>query len=279
MIVFPNCKINLGLRILRKRADGYHDLDTVFYPLPLQDAVEIISNGNTQDLKSSISFFSSGASIAIPTEENICVKAYRLLKKDFPQLPPVTMHLHKIIPAGAGLGGGSADGAFTLKLLNEKFNLNLDTKQLIQYAMQLGSDCPFFILNQPCVASGRGEIMEAIKLDLAHYKFILVNPGIHISTAWAFSQIAPALPVKTLKKIIQQPIETWKNELINDFEIPVFKNYPEIKEIKNNLYKAGAVYAALSGSGSSVFGMFKKETKLSINFPGHYFIKELNSQP
>lgn len=172
------------------------------------------------------------------------------------------MHLHKIIPTGAGLGGGSADGAFALKLLNEKFNLGLNIEELNHYASQLGSDCPFFILNKPCVATGRGEILEPINLNLPGYKFVLVNPGIHISTSWAFSQITPALPRRSIKEIIQHPIETWKNELTNDFEIPVFKNYPEIKEIKDSLYKSGAVYTALSGSGSTVFGIFKKNQRL-----------------
>lgn len=279
MIVFPNCKINLGLRLLRKRPDGFHDLETVFYPLPLKDAIEIITfeNGN-QDSKSSISFSSSGYSLEIPAEENICIKAYRLLKKDFPQLSEIKLHLHKIIPAGAGLGGGSADGAFTLKLLNEKFDLDLSTKELIHYAIQLGSDCPFFILNQPCFASGRGEILEPIRLDLSKYNFILINPGISISTGWAFSEISPILPKKALKEIIHQPIETWKDELLNDFENHVFKKHPEIKEIKDSLNRAGAVYASLSGSGSTVFGLFEKEIKTSFSFPAHYFIKELNSE-
>jgi 4-diphosphocytidyl-2-C-methyl-D-erythritol kinase len=276
MLSFPNCKINLGLHILRKRADGFHDLETVFYPLPLKDALEVISDTEkNKNAAPSISFTSSGSPIEIQAEENICVKAYHLIKKDFTQLPAIKMHLHKIIPTGAGLGGGSADGAFALKLLNEKFNLGLSIEALKHYALQLGSDCPFFILNKPCVATGRGEILEEIQLDLSDYKFVLVNPGIHINTSWAFSQITPALPERSIKEIIQQPIATWKNELINDFEIPVFKNYPEIKEIKDNLYKSNAVYAGLSGSGSTVFGIFKKETKTSFAFPEHYFIKEL----
>ncbi|HVT84866.1 MAG TPA: 4-(cytidine 5'-diphospho)-2-C-methyl-D-erythritol kinase [Chitinophagaceae bacterium] len=279
MLSFPNCKINLGLHILRKRTDGFHDLDTVFYPLPLKDALEVISNTEkNKNPTATISFTSSGSPIEIQTEENICVKAYHLLKKDFPQLPAIKMHLHKIIPAGAGLGGGSADGAFALQLLNEKFNLGLNTEQQKQYALQLGSDCPFFIVNVPCVATGRGEIMEEISLDLSGYKFVLVNPGIHINTAWAFSQITPTLPKRSVKEIIQQPIETWKHELINDFEIPVFKNYSEIKEIKDTLYRSNAVYAGLSGSGSTVFGVFAKETKTSFSFPAHYFIKELPSK-
>ena len=276
MLTFPNCKINLGLHILQKRADGFHDLETVFYPLPLKDALEVISDiEKNKNSTPSISFSSSGSPIEIQTEENICVKAYHLIKKDFPQLPAIKMHLHKIIPTGAGLGGGSADGAFALKLLNEKFNLRLSIEELKHYGLQLGSDCPFFILNKPCVATGRGEILEEIQLDLSDYKFVLVNPGIHINTGWAFSQITPTLPKRSAKEIIQQPIETWKNELITDFESTVFKNYPEIKEIKDSLYRSNAVYAGLSGSGSTVFGIFKKESKTSFFFPSHYFIKEL----
>jgi 4-diphosphocytidyl-2-C-methyl-D-erythritol kinase len=279
MLSFPNCKINLGLRILRKRTDGFHDLETVFYPLPLKDALEVITDDEkNQNSTASISFTSTGSPIEIQAEENICVKAYHLIKKDFPQLPAIKMHLHKIIPTGAGLGGGSADGAFVLKLLNEKFSLRLSPEQLKHYALQLGSDCPFFIMNRPSVATGRGEILEEIQLDLSDYKFVLVNPGIHINTGWAFSQITPTLPKISIKKIIQQPIATWKNELINDFEIPVFKNYPEIKKIKEGLYTSNAVYAGMSGSGSTVFGIFKKEMKTSFSFPAHYFVKELFSE-
>lgn len=276
MLTFPNCKINLGLHILRKRVDGFHDLETVFYPLPLKDALEVINdNEKNKNSTSSVSFSSSGSPIEIPLEENTCVKAYHLIRKDFPQLPAIKMHLHKIIPTGAGLGGGSADGAFALQLLNEKFDLGLSIEELKHYGLQLGSDCPFFIVNKPCVATGRGEILEPINLNLSGYKFVLVNPGIHINTGWAFSQITPALPKRSVKEIIQQPIAMWKNELTNDFEIPVFKNYPEIKEIKDSLYRSGAVYTALSGSGSTVFGIFKKESKTSFFFPSHYFIKEL----
>jgi 4-diphosphocytidyl-2-C-methyl-D-erythritol kinase len=191
----------------------------------------------------------------------------------------VQIHLHKVIPAGAGLGGGSADGAFTLKLLNQQFNLDLSTKKLIDYALQLGSDCPFFIINKPCYATGRGEILEPINLDLSAYKFILINPGIKVSTAWAFAQLSEAPPKEgtTLKQIIQQPVETWKNNLTNDFEEPVFKHFPEIKIIKEKLYETGAVYASMSGSGSTVYGIFKKETGLTVSFGDKYFVKELIS--
>jgi len=227
--------------------------------------------------KEKFKFSTSGFSIEGEPEKNICIKAYDLLKKDLPQLPAVQMHLHKAIPMGAGLGGGSADGAFTLKLLNKKFDLSLSEKQLINYSLELGSDCPFFILNKPCFATGRGEILEQTELDLSEYKFLIVHPPIHISTAWAFSTIKPLKSVKSIKQIIQQPISTWKTELINDFEKPVFESHPEIKNIKEKLYDAGAIYASMSGSGSAVYGIFKKEKAISISFPDNYFVKTLFS--
>ena len=274
MIIFPNCKINLGLNILRKRRDGYHDLETIFYPLPLHDVLEIITLPGEG---SSLSFTTSGSIIEGSNDNNLCVKAYDLVKRNHPTLPPAKIHLHKAIPTGAGLGGGSADAAFTLKLLNEKFGLQLTIHQLIDYALQLGSDCPFFIINKPAFAEGRGEIMEPIALDLSAYKFIIVNPGIHINTAKAFSGITPAPPTKSLKEIIQQPIDSWKNELVNDFEKSVFLQYPEIEAIKNKLYEEGAVYASMSGSGSTLYGIFRKDAITNLQFPSHYFLKELHS--
>jgi 4-diphosphocytidyl-2-C-methyl-D-erythritol kinase len=274
VVIFPNCKINLGLNILRRRHDGYHDLETIFYPLPLYDVLEIIIQPGEGP---SLSFSTSGSTIEGNSDNNLCVKAYDLIKRNHPALPPAKIHLHKAIPTGAGLGGGSADAAFTLKLLNEKFGLQLTIHQLIDHALQLGSDCPFFIINKPAFAEGRGEIMEPITLDLSAYKFIIVNPGIHISTAKAFSGVAPALPARSVKEIIQQPIDTWKNELANDFEKSVFPEYPEIESIKSRLYENGAKYASMSGSGSTVYGIFKKEGITNLQFPSHYFVKELNS--
>ena len=271
MVSFPNCKINLGLNIVGKRADGYHDLETLFYPIPIKDVLEIIEADKTE-------LAITGDKIDVSNEENICIKAYHLLKNKFPNLPAVKIHLHKAIPSGAGLGGGSADGSFTLKLLNEKFKLGLSAKQLIEYSLELGSDCPFFILNKPCLATGRGEILEEINIDLSAYKIVIVNPGIHINTAWAFAQLGLARPIKPIKKIIAQPIETWKTELKNDFEMPVFNNYPEIRPIKEALYSYGAIYAAMSGSGSTVFGLFEKNATPSLRFPESYFVKQLISQ-
>ncbi|HYM93684.1 MAG TPA: 4-(cytidine 5'-diphospho)-2-C-methyl-D-erythritol kinase [Chitinophagaceae bacterium] len=279
MIVFPNCKINLGLRLLRKRSDGFHDLETVFSPLPIKDALEAVTAANdTQPSIYDIQFSSSGLKIEGLEEKNLCIKAFQLLKKKFPSLPSIKMHLHKTIPIGAGLGGGSSDGAFTLKLLNKKYDLGLSNQELIDTALQLGSDCPFFIINQPCFATGRGEILETINLDLTAYKFVLVKPGIHISTSWAFSQVKPALPGKSIREIIQQPIKKWKDELVNDFEEAVFVVHPEIKQIKDQLYQAGAIFAAMSGSGSTVYGIFKTEEKPNLVFPSHYFFCESTGQ-
>ncbi len=259
MIQFPNCKINLGLSILEKRKDGFHALETVFYPVTLNDILEITKTINGQQ-NALVQFESSGNPIPGDVSSNLCVKAYHLLKTDFPQITPVTIHLHKKIPIGAGLGGGSSDGAAALSILNDLFQLKLSSTQLIQYAAQLGSDCPFFILNEACHATGRGEIMQPISINLSNYTMALIHPNIPISTGWAFQQITPAIKEKTIASIIQQPIATWKNELINDFEKPVFEAHPSLALIKNDLYEQGAIYASLSGSGSSLFGLFPKGT-------------------
>jgi len=283
MVSFPHCKINLGLRVLRKRDDGYHDLETVFYPIPVNDILEVIESresgvGSRESRQQpehhsrltthhsrtwmfdtgSFRFNQTGLTIDGKFDDNLCLKAYYLLKKEFPLLPTIQMHLHKNIPMGAGLGGGSSDGAFALKLLNEKFALNLDTEQLTAFASELGSDCPFFIQNKPCFASGRGEKLQAIELDLSAYSFLIVSPGIHISTALAFSKVKPAIPEYSIKDIISKPPSNWKDELLNDFEESVFGEYPQIRNIKNELYKLGAIYASMTGSGSSVFGLFPK---------------------
>ena len=274
MVLFPNAKINLGLNIIRKRPDGYHDLETVFYPLAIRDALEVIKNDNT---KEDIQISFSGIPINGKTEENLCFKAYWLLKKDLPQLPPIMIHLHKTIPAGSGLGGGSADGAFMLKLLNQKFGLGLSTEQLLDHALQLGSDCPFFIINKPCLATGRGEFLEPISVDLSGHKFVIANPGIHVNTAEAFSLLNPSPHSKSIKEIIQQPIENWKTELKNDFEGSVFKKYPAIETIKAKMYGSGAVYASMTGSGSTVYGIFRKELEVILDIPPNYFVTELIS--
>jgi 4-diphosphocytidyl-2-C-methyl-D-erythritol kinase len=268
MIVFPNCKINLGLQVLNKRADNFHTIETVFYPIDLKDGLEIISSSGA-----AVEFSATGLPVDGNEEDNICIKAYHLLKNNFPQLPGIKMQLHKTIPMGAGLGGGSADGAFALQLLNQNFNLGLSTEQLIDYALQLGSDCPFFIINKPCYATGRGELLQEAKIDLSMYKIILINPGIHVNTGWAFSQLTPAAPAKSIKEIIKQPVATWAAELKNDFENPVFEKYSVIKSIKDELYRQGAVYAAMSGSGSTVYGIIEEEISIDIFTEQHYFVK------
>ncbi|MBI1781542.1 MAG: 4-(cytidine 5'-diphospho)-2-C-methyl-D-erythritol kinase [Sphingobacteriales bacterium] len=274
MIVFPNCKINLGLTITRKREDGFHDLETVFYPIAIKDALEITQQ---PDANTPTTFTQSGITIEGNADDNLCLKAYHLLKKDFPHLPNIQLHLHKVIPMGAGLGGGSSDGAFTLKLLNQKFQLGLSVEQLIDYALQLGSDCPFFIINQPCFATGRGEFLQKITIDLSAYRFVIVNPGIHVNTGWAFSQLQlkPVSDILKMSDTLLQPVESWKDVLINDFEKPVFEKHPEIKNIKDKLYEAGAVYASMSGSGSTVYGLFTAKPMLENSFPAHYFVKQL----
>jgi 4-diphosphocytidyl-2-C-methyl-D-erythritol kinase len=251
MVVFPNAKINLGLRITSKRSDGYHNLDTVFYPIGLCDVLEVVQHPSQE-----IIFKSSGKKIEGSIDQNLCVKAYHLLKNDFPQLPGIQIHLHKHIPMGAGMGGGSADGAFMIKLLNEKFKLGLDHEKMEGYALQLGSDCPIFIKNKSCYATGRGEEMEEIQLDLSSYFILLISPGIHVSTAEAFKNVSPDSSIRSCKEIIQQPIDNWKDALINDFEKSVFLLHPVLKEIKEDLYAKGAIYASMTGSGSSFYGIF-----------------------
>lgn len=255
MITFPNAKINLGLNIIEKRPDGYHNLETIFYPINLQDALEVTrQEGNNKEYTLRI----SGMTLDGDPEENLVVRAYKLLKNDHPQIQPIDIHMYKHIPAGAGLGGGSSDAAHMIKLLNEKFALALGAEQMEKYATQLGADCAFFIKNQPVFASGIGEIFEPIELSLKGYHIVLVKPDIFVSTRDAFSQIKPERPAVSLKEIVKQPIESWKGSMKNDFESSVFQKFPEIAAIKDELYDLGAVYAAMSGSGSAVYGIFRE---------------------
>lgn len=273
MILFPNCKINLGLYITSKRYDGYHNLETVFYPVPIIDALEVIEDKNPNP--GGIQFSTSGLEIGGDFSNNLCVKAYYLLKKDFPGLPPVQMHLHKSIPMGAGLGGGSSDGAFTLLLLNQKFNMGLSESSLVEYALELGSDCPFFIVNKPCAAKGRGEILQVIDLDLKGYTLVLINPGIHISTREAFRSITPIQPAMDLISVVSEPVESWKESLQNDFEQGIFTIHPVLAEIKSALYHAGAIYAAMSGSGSTLYGLFKDNEIRLPAFSEKFLVKQV----
>ena len=257
MITYPNAKINLGLNIVEKRPDGYHNLETVFYPINLQDALEV----NDLEGEGEYALKISGTPIEGELDNNLVVKAYRLLKKDFPDMGPVNIHMYKHIPTGAGLGGGSADAAFMLKLLNEKFKLNLSTEMLEEYAAILGADCAFFIQNKPVFASGIGNIFEEINLSLKGYYLVLIKPDIFVSTKDAFTNIIPMKPNHSLKEIIRMPVETWRATMKNDFEESVFKKFPEIAAIKDKLYDMGAIYASMSGSGSSVFGIFREQVE------------------
>ncbi|MGY3213322.1 4-(cytidine 5'-diphospho)-2-C-methyl-D-erythritol kinase [Mucilaginibacter sp. HD30] len=255
MIVFPNAKINIGLNITERRADGYHNLETIFYPIKINDALEVIEADQ-------LSFTSSGLDIPGRMEDNLCVKGYYLLKKDF-DIPPVSIHLHKHIPIGAGLGGGSSDAAFFIKLMNDKFNLGLTIQQQQDYARTLGADCAFFIENKPVFAFDRGDEFEPIRLDLSPYHIALVMPPVQVSTSEAFRGIQP-VPVKdSLYDLIYEPVREWKKHIKNDFEASIFKNHIEIRWVKAALYEAGALYAAMSGSGASVFGIFDTTPDLS----------------
>ncbi len=254
MITFPNAKINLGLNIIEKRPDGYHNLETIFYPINLQDALEVTRRENNDK---EYTLHISGSPLEGEPEDNLVVKAYKLLKKDYPGLLPVDIHMYKHIPAGAGLGGGSSDAACMIKLLNDKFSLGLSTERMEEYAVKLGADCAFFIRNKPVFATGIGNLFEPVELSLKGYHIILIKPDIFVSTRDAFAEIKPVRPAVSLKEIVKQPMETWKHSMKNDFEDSVFKKFPEIAAIKDELYDLGAVYAAMSGSGSSVYGIFK----------------------
>lgn len=263
MISFPNAKINIGLRITGKRPDGYHDLETVFFPVGWSDALEIASSKE-------LSFSSSGLEIDAPSESNLVMKAYRLLSNDF-NLPPLRIHLHKQIPFGAGLGGGSADGAFMLRMLNKTFNLDISQEKMIEYAAQLGSDCPFFLVNRPVFATGRGEVMSAIDVSLKGLSLFMVKPVIEVSTANAFRHVVPQQADISLRDLIQLPVTEWRRNIFNQFETSVFLQYPEIEAIKNQFYRLGAIYASMSGSGSCVFGLFVElPEKIREFFPPIY---------
>jgi 4-diphosphocytidyl-2-C-methyl-D-erythritol kinase len=258
MISFPNAKINIGLFVTEKRADGYHNIETIFYPIPLQDALEIIPA-----IKTSIE--TVGLPISGNATDNLIWKAYALLQNDFPDIiRPLAIHLLKHIPMGAGMGGGSADGAFMLSLLNQYFELGLSKDNLATYALQLGSDCPFFIYNEPCYASGRGELLQPLPIDLSGYSLQIICPEVHISTAAAFSHIKPKPASFKLKNISELPVEEWKNNIYNDFELPIFKMQPVLETIKEQLYAQDAVYASMSGSGATLYGIFPKHQKANI---------------
>ncbi|MBN2164839.1 MAG: 4-(cytidine 5'-diphospho)-2-C-methyl-D-erythritol kinase [Marinilabiliaceae bacterium] len=262
MIDFPNAKINLGLNVIEKRTDGYHNIESIFLPIELNDILEVIFG---KDINNPYTWINSGLIIDTPPENNICIKALKLIKQKGFNIPAIEIQLYKNIPFGAGLGGGSADGAFMLKLLNNSFNLGISNNELKQMAIKLGADCSFFLDNKPAFVTGIGNIINPIEIKLDNYFIGLVIPNIHISTPMAYQNIKPKQPQTNLLEAIKYPIKEWKNTIFNDFELSVFNNFPEIKTIKDDLYRQGAIYASMSGSGSSVYGIFDSEPQL--NYP------------
>lgn len=259
MLDYPNAKVNLGLNVTSKRPDGYHEIETCFLPIPWKDALEIVES-------KTFNFTSSGLPIPDNGSDNLCVKAYKAVASLF-KLPPVHIHLHKIIPMGAGLGGGSSDCAWTIKMLNQLFELDMSNIKMAQIAGKLGSDCPFFIWNKPLFATGVGDMFHDIKLDLSGQYIALKHPNIHVSTAEAYGGITPLVPSETIPDIIENR-KTWKNNLINQFEGHILENHPEIADAKEGLYLNGAWYAAMSGPGSTVFGLFETRPKGIYDFVG-----------
>jgi 4-diphosphocytidyl-2-C-methyl-D-erythritol kinase len=259
MISFPHAKINLGLSVVSKRPDGFHNLETIFYPLSIRDVLEISPSEETMIVL-------TGQTIPGVVSDNLVLRAYDLLKKNYPVIKPLEINLYKAIPSGAGMGGGSSDAAAVIKMINFYFDLRLSADQMKGYALELGSDCPFFIQSAPCFASGRGEILDPISLDLSGYSIMMIHPEIRIETSWAFSRIKPASPKYDLRKSILKPVENWVDLIHNDFEDPVFEAYSQLYFIKKELYNSGAIYAAMTGSGSTIFGIFEKSTLPVINF-------------
>lgn len=271
MITFPIAKINLGLNVVERRPDGYHNLETVFYPVNIKDALELTMMNTKFPSPVDCDIKVSNLNVEGDEQRNLVVRAYQLLKCDFPQMPRVHAHLYKVIPTQAGMGGGSSDCAYTIRLLNEMFTLGLTEQRMIDYAAQLGADCAFFILSRPSYAEGIGERLVPVSLDLSSYYIGVVRPDIPVSTREAFSLIKPVKPAKCCRDVVMQPIETWRDELSNDFEQSVFALHPEIEAIKQRLYNLGAVYAAMSGSGSAVFGIFQDPIEISKHFPSDMF--------
>lgn len=274
MIVFPCAKINLGLNIVSKREDGYHNLETVFYPIPLQDALEIkyMDEKFPSDVDCDLKV--TGNAVDCDEQKNLVVKAYNLLARDF-QLPRVHAHLYKHIPSQAGLGGGSADAAFMIRLLDERFRLNIGNPEMERYAARLGADCAFFIEAEPAFAEGIGDQLMPVdgpEGNLHGYYLAVVKPDVAVSTQEAYAAITPKKPAKCCRDIVRQPIETWRDELVNDFEEPIFQLHPELAVLKEKMYELGAVYASMSGSGSAIYGIFKtKPEGLEKPFEGCFW--------
>lgn len=259
MITFPCCKINLGLNVVGVRDDGFHNIETVFYPVPLTDVLEIKKMDERFPCRGNIDIHVTGDFEAGSEDDNLVVKAYDLIARDF-EIPRIHAHLYKRIPVQAGLGGGSADAAFMIRLLDERFRLNMGNAEMERYAAMLGADCPFFINAEPAYGTGIGDILEPADDEdgnLDGYWIAIVKPDIAVSTAEAYKALTPRQPYKNCRLVVRQPIETWRDELSNDFEGPVFKMHPELQAVKNQLYAMGAVYAQMSGSGSALYGIFE----------------------
>lgn len=272
MITYPNAKINIGLNVTERRPDGYHNLETVFYPINLQDALELNTiEGDAPECEYKIKV--TGTILDGAPEDNLVVKAYKLLRKDF-KFPAQKIHLHKHIPIGAGLGGGSSDAASIIKMLNEKFTLGLTSEQMQKYAVQIGADCPFFIDNKPVFATGIGNIFTPFNLSLSGKSIVLVKPDIFVSTRDAYAKVVPQPSKYQLTELLQQPLDEWKYNVFNDFEKSVFSKYPEIAAIKDRLYDLGAKYASMSGSGSAVYGIFDSPIEYADEIFSGYFCRQ-----
>jgi len=270
MIVFPQAKINLGLNVVERRPDGYHNLETVFYPVPLYDALEVQEMDKDFPSEVDCDLKVTGINVEGDEQRNLVVRAYQLLKQEFPQLPRMHVHLHKAIPTQAGMGGGSSDCATMLCALNTWHHLGLTDEQLIERAASLGADCAFFVINRPAYAEGIGERLQPIELNLKGWWLAMVRPDIPVSTKEAFALITPHKPEVNCRDIVGKPVEVWGELLVNDFEQSVFAQYPEIGTVKDRLYKLGAAYSAMSGSGSAVFGLFRKPIELERHFAGMF---------
>lgn len=269
MLEFPNAKINIGLNIIHKRTDGYHDLETLLYPIGLYDILEFVTSSSSTEHSDS-SFMNTGIILSDPVEKNFCDKAYQLVNKKY-SIPSLRIHLHKVIPPGSGLGGGSSNGAFMIRMLARAFGLKLTPHEMENMAGKLGSDCPFFIRNQAAFATGKGDNLSPVPPVLNGYQGVVIHPGIHINTSEAYSRINPVKPGIPLSESIKLPVKEWKNSIRNDFEDIVFRDFPEIGKLKGMLYQKGAIYSSLSGSGSAVYGIFEKEICLR-GIPSEYFI-------
>jgi len=272
MILYPNAKINIGLNVVEKRPDGYHNLETVFYPIPLQDALEITPIQSLPTEKG-YQLKVMGTVLDGTPDDNLIVRAYRILRDEY-RLPPVSLHLYKHIPTGAGLGGGSADAAFTIRAINDQFRLGLTTEKMEEYAASLGADCAFFIKNEPVYATGIGNVFHPLSLSLKGKVIVLVKPDVFVSTKDAYAHVKPVQPEVSLPELLAKPIETWKDTVVNDFEKSVFIKYPEIACIKDKLYDLGAIYASMSGSGSSVYGIFDAQIENIDEIFAGYFCRQ-----